>query len=226
MYPDNTYPENMVCPNCGVPYAQTSAPVNATKTVCQICKSEVKDTENSYSCRFVTVYVPRNESEHLAAQALLESAHIDFFSKNFTVQNLFGAGQIGTGFNIVTGPIQIQVPEEDADEARELLEDYFSAQIYTDDHLENDWQERRYLIAQSQVDKMTTRAIIFCVFWFGGLGASIGIYYALKSLRIIGEFDEPLQGKLRSYIALALASLEVIISPYLWMKIITEFQMM
>jgi hypothetical protein len=56
-------------------------------------------------------------------KSILDEAGIRFFAKGENIQNLFGFGVLGTGFNIVTGPIEIQVLEENADYARELLAD-------------------------------------------------------------------------------------------------------
>lgn len=71
--------------------------------------------------KLVTVYIPEHEAEHLAILSLLESAGIECYSKNAGVQNLFGLGQIGTGFNVATGPIEIQVSENKLEEAKEVI---------------------------------------------------------------------------------------------------------
>jgi hypothetical protein len=55
-------------------------------------------------------------------KCLLESAGIPFFAKGEFLQDLFGLGQIG-GVNPITGPVEIQVPGEEADRARSLLTD-------------------------------------------------------------------------------------------------------
>ena len=57
------------------------------------------------------------------AKSLLEDADIPCFAKGEGVQDLFGWGRMGTGFSIIAGPIQLQVPADDADAARELLKD-------------------------------------------------------------------------------------------------------
>jgi len=71
--------------------------------------------------RFVTVFQPENEYEHLTAISLLENAGIIFYSKNAQLRNLFGIGQIGSGYNLVTGPIQIQVAEKNYEKAQKVL---------------------------------------------------------------------------------------------------------
>jgi hypothetical protein len=55
------------------------------------------------------------------AKSVLEGAKIEYFAKGEAVQNLLGGGIMGTGFNLVTGAIQLQVPAEDANEATELV---------------------------------------------------------------------------------------------------------
>jgi hypothetical protein len=65
---------------------------------------------------------PGSEAEYLAVVSALEAADIPSLAKNAGVQSLFGAGAIGTGFNLLTGPIQIWVHREDLDEARQVLE--------------------------------------------------------------------------------------------------------
>ena len=214
--------ESVKCPYCGVAIPENDMAVTVSDSICRICKNEFHVIEKASPARFITVYVPRNESEHLVAQSILKSENIEFFSKNFTVQNLFGAGQIGTGFNIVTGPIQIQVPEENAKEARALLKDYFSAQPLEKLAVGYEAFEEDAFIFQKKINKMVNRAIIFCIFWLGGIGASIAIFYAMKTLRMIDESNEKMQGKWRAVFVLFFASIEVIISPYLWVEILYD----
>ena len=57
------------------------------------------------------------------AKSLLEGAGIPYFAKGEALQNLFGAGTFGTGFNVVTGPVELQVAESDAAQAHALLID-------------------------------------------------------------------------------------------------------
>lgn len=218
--------EEITCPHCGVPFYQSHRRRRKEPEVCPICKKNIHHLDPFSPVRFVTVYVPNNETEHMAAQAILKSANIQFFSKNFTVQHLFGAGQIGTGYNIVTGPIQIQVPEEDAEEARELLNDYFSRWYGDNDIQEMDWREKRHFMCQQNVNKMINRAMIFSVFWFGGIGPTLAIYFALKALRLIDDSTERMKGKWRALFALVLSSIEVVSTPYLWMRILTELQVL
>jgi hypothetical protein len=44
-------------------------------------------------------------------------------TKGEGIQDLFGWGRMPGGFSVVAGPVTFQVDEEDAEEARALLED-------------------------------------------------------------------------------------------------------
>jgi hypothetical protein len=57
------------------------------------------------------------------AKSLLEGEGIDFLVRGEGLQDLFAWGRIGSGFNIVAGPAEFVVRQEDADRARELLQD-------------------------------------------------------------------------------------------------------
>ncbi len=76
--------------------------------------------------KLVTIYTPRDEAEHLAVTALLDAEGVPYYSKNAASQNLFGGGQIGTGFNVAAGAIEIQVPKPYVAKAKDILEGYLS----------------------------------------------------------------------------------------------------
>jgi hypothetical protein len=72
--------------------------------------------------KLVTVLSTGNEAIIALAKSILDDAGIRYFAKNEGVENLIGVGVIGTGFNPVIGPIELQVLEEDEKEAKTLLE--------------------------------------------------------------------------------------------------------
>jgi hypothetical protein len=58
------------------------------------------------------------------SKSILEDADIPFMAKGEGVQDLFGMGRIGpAGYNLITGPVEIQVPSNYEKEARVLLTD-------------------------------------------------------------------------------------------------------
>ena len=69
----------------------------------------------SNDSKLITIYRPQNKAEHLIIEALLNSAGIEYFSLNAGVQDLFG------GLNIVSRGIEIQVSEENVEQATELI---------------------------------------------------------------------------------------------------------
>jgi uncharacterized protein YutD len=73
----------------------------------------------------ITVYISDNQTDHLLAQSVLEGEKIKFFTKNENVQNLFGMGQFGTGYNPVTGPMEIQVLQGDYEQAQLVIKEFF-----------------------------------------------------------------------------------------------------
>ena len=56
------------------------------------------------------------------AASLLTDAGIPFYVKNELTQDLFGLGQIGTGYNPVLGPVEFWVQQASLREAQTLLD--------------------------------------------------------------------------------------------------------
>jgi len=71
----------------------------------------------------VTVLETGDPALLAVAKSLLEEAGIQYFAKGEAVQDLFGVGRFGSGFNPFTGPVQLQVAVSDAEEAKRLLQD-------------------------------------------------------------------------------------------------------
>ncbi len=69
----------------------------------------------------ITVFESGNQAVIAVVKSILDDAEIPYIVKGENVQNLFGLGVIGTGYNIITGPIQIQVNQEDEPAAKQLL---------------------------------------------------------------------------------------------------------
>ncbi len=79
--------------------------------------------ENLDKEKLVTVFKSGNEALIALAKSMLDEAEIKYLIKNEGVQDLLGLGVFGTGFNPLTGPIQIQVLPEDEVTAKEILKD-------------------------------------------------------------------------------------------------------
>lgn len=82
---------------------------------------DAKDEKNEH-IKFVTVYITGDPAFISFAKSLLEAEGIIYYFKGEGLQNLAGAGSMGTGYNQIFGPVEIQVDERDAQKAKEMLE--------------------------------------------------------------------------------------------------------
>ena len=78
--------------------------------------------EKSQTDELITLIDDCRPTELPVITSLLKAAGIDFDVKGAGVQDLIGAGAIGTGFNVATGPVSVRVRAGDAERAREVLE--------------------------------------------------------------------------------------------------------
>lgn len=69
----------------------------------------------------VTVFESPDVALFALARAALDEADIRYVTENELIQDLFGLGRIGSGYNIVTGPPRIRVGSENAVRAGEIL---------------------------------------------------------------------------------------------------------
>lgn len=84
------------------------------------------DTENQERLnheKLVPVYETGHDGVIAVVKSILDEAQIKYLAEGEGVQDLFGVGVIGTGFNPVTGPVVFKVLPEDEEYARELLKD-------------------------------------------------------------------------------------------------------
>ncbi|HMS63735.1 MAG TPA: DUF2007 domain-containing protein [Ignavibacteria bacterium] len=81
-------------------------------------QQEKEDHEN-----LVNVYATGNEAVVSVVKSILDEAGIRYLAQGEGVQDLFGVGVLGTGFNPITGPVIFKVMPEDEAYAKELLKD-------------------------------------------------------------------------------------------------------
>ncbi len=77
----------------------------------------------------VTVFATGNHGVIAVAKSMLDDAGIEYYAKNERTEDLIGLGVVGTGYNPVIGPIELQVLEENAEEAINLLKDLSEGQV-------------------------------------------------------------------------------------------------
>jgi hypothetical protein len=79
--------------------------------------------------KLVTVFATGNHAVIALAKSILDDAGINYYAKNERSEDLIGIGVVGTGYNPVIGPIELQVLEENVREAKELLKDLSEGQV-------------------------------------------------------------------------------------------------
>ena len=124
----------------------------------------------SHSSILVTLYKPKNEVEFSIISSLLQEAKIPFMVRNSEVQDLFGMGRIGTGYNFVTGPMVILVNENQLLSAREVISEFI-------DNSENN------IISKSESDSESY--FRFCInmsIVLGIIFPGLGIYHLIKAI--------------------------------------------
>jgi hypothetical protein len=113
----------------------------------------MKETEGD----LVTVLATGNPATIAVAKSILEAEGIEYFAKNEGVQDLFAGGRIGTGFNPLVGPVEIQVVESEVEHAKAVLADLVKGEI---DHSESsdmndgDEEEMNYYESDGKPSKL------------------------------------------------------------------------
>lgn len=121
----------MFCPKCGTEY-QNGITTCVDCEVGLVTQRPIEDKPEYIN--FVTVYETGNPAIISFAKSILDSENIRFNMKGEGVQDLFGGGRIGTGFNPIVGPVQIQVDEQKATLANKLLSELNETEAYGLDH--------------------------------------------------------------------------------------------
>ena len=95
-------------------------------TVCPECQVELVEQRPgpapTPNAELVRVFAPLDGGLIAVAKSLLESETIEYLVRFEGLQDLFGLGRWGTGFNLIVGPAEFWVRADDADHARERLE--------------------------------------------------------------------------------------------------------
>ena len=123
----------MYCPNPDCPdLDEVGIPAEFLPDVthCHICGAalvtEIPDWAKRESSRHDTSLVPVLKVNNAVllplAKSLLKSAGISFSIRNENIEGFISQGQLGTGFNPLTGSQEIYVEECNLEEARTLLE--------------------------------------------------------------------------------------------------------
>ncbi len=141
----------------------------------------------THPSEFVTVYLPGDPVDQSIAESCLAEAEIPYFAKNGGVQALIGAGEIG-GFNVATGGVEIQVPSDRLEDAREVLRDLIEAAreeevptgIQADTELATLRPEE-----MEKARRLSRLSMVWSILWFGGLGSLIAAVFGFRALSIL-----------------------------------------
>jgi hypothetical protein len=115
----------MYCPECGSEYREGF--VQCGDCEVPLVDAPPKETEHP-DLRFVTILETGDPGEIALAESILLEAEIPYFKKGDQIQDLFAMGRLPFGFNPVTGPVEIQVAEENVTAAYDALEELNSGQ--------------------------------------------------------------------------------------------------
>ena len=131
----------MFCPSCGDEYVEGfSRCAHCDVDLVIDPPAPAEQIEHPALGDFATTFQSSDPVVLMTAKALLEQAGIPFVTRGEGTQDLFGLGRLGTGFNLVIGPTELQVPAERKQEAEELLRQAKLDQIEADsDEEEEEW---------------------------------------------------------------------------------------
>ncbi len=136
----------------------------------------------SYSSKLVTLYKPTSEIEFSLISSLLEEAKIPYMVKNSEVQDLFGVGRIGSGYNFVTGPMVSQVDENNLLSARKVITEFI-------ENSESIPESETELELPSTFNLNLNMSILLGIIFPG-----LGIYHLVKAIDLKRKSEEPLKG--------------------------------
>jgi hypothetical protein len=113
----------VTCRHCG-------EPIHESAEVCPHCGAERPETPPGPppepNLELVPVFRTGDAGLIALAKSLLEGEGIEYLARGEGLQDLFGGGRLGGGFNYVVGPVEFVVRSDDAPRVRALLRDLAS----------------------------------------------------------------------------------------------------
>ena len=104
----------MFCPNCHSEYREGVVRCAHCDVPLVVELEPVPEPPGPNVLPLVTVLSTADEATVLVARSLLDDAGIRYFTRNEQLQDLLGLGRVG-GYNILAGPIVLQVRADDAE---------------------------------------------------------------------------------------------------------------
>ena len=173
----------------------------------------------------LTVIQIENPVQQALIEDVLTDANILYMAKSAGIQNLFGVGQIG-GANLITGPVEIQVPGSEFDRAKELIENALDGlEIegipteeleYEEEQEESDEDEES--TAESSIEEQAAKyskySVVWSVLWAFGIGSLIAICYGVIALNLLKGY--PRSMKIKAIFGVVWGTLGLFIWFFIW----------
>ncbi|MCK5683626.1 DUF2007 domain-containing protein [bacterium] len=126
--------EVLYCPECKAEYRPgfetcSDCDVHLVKYDELPKNAEKENNEHDVDETLVTVYSTSNPALIAMIKSLLDSYEITYCTAGENVQNLFGMGILGTGYNVITGAVRFMVSKEKSEFARDLLKDVETSNV-------------------------------------------------------------------------------------------------
>ena len=80
--------------------------------------------DDAAGASIVTVFTASDMVSLISAKLVLDGEGIAYLSTGEGVHHLFGLGAVVGGYNMITGPMRLQVRREDAERARDALAEF------------------------------------------------------------------------------------------------------
>ncbi len=110
----------MYCPSCGLEYREGVTACNDCGAILTQDPPEAEPEPRPEWLDLETVLESSDPALLPVVRSLLESEGIPCFARGELLQDFLGWGRM-LGTNLITGPVQLQVPRERVEEARRLL---------------------------------------------------------------------------------------------------------
>ena len=108
----------MICPNCRSEFREGYVRCSD----CDVDLVEPQPPVTTAEVNLVKVYEAGDPAIIPVIESLFVDADIEFMAKGEPIQDLFGWGRFGSRLNFVIGPVQFYVREDEAEDARRILE--------------------------------------------------------------------------------------------------------
>jgi len=117
----------MFCPKCTYEYIDDLVQCPDCGTDLVSARPRKAAPARQPDLALVTILETGNQFLIARVKSILDEAGIPYLAKGEGLQDLFGLGRIGAGYNQIVGPVQLQVRNDQEQLARRLLEEIDTA---------------------------------------------------------------------------------------------------